>query len=159
MDIPRWCDASFRRYCADGGGTAAASALLSAQAALVWSKHRDWTAAQVWRVLEDTAVRRWPVDELSKYLGYGAARALQVVFLGRGRPGPPNPNTPPAYIHPLPAAPSRAPSPKPSKTSTPAAKAESQHDSGLPLTGIAIGAAAILVLGGALWAALRRRAR
>ncbi|MCL3999163.1 S8 family serine peptidase [Streptomyces lavenduligriseus] len=162
-DIPRWCDTSFRRYCAHGGGTAAASALVSAQAALVWSKHRDWTAAQVLRVLEDTAVRDWPVDTPSKYLGYGAARARQVVVLERGRPGPPDPNTPPLYVHPLPAAPGSTPTPKPSKTSaeppSPAAKAGSQHDSGLPLMGIAIGAAAILVLGGALWASLRRRAR
>ncbi|MEU3529308.1 S8 family serine peptidase [Streptomyces sp. NPDC038707] len=161
VDIPRWCDTSFSRYCPHGGGTAAASALVAAQAALVWSKHRDWTASQVWRVLEDTAVRDWPVDALSKYLGYGAARARQVVFLGRGRPGPPDPNTPPAYIHPLPAPPSNTP--KPSKTSTkspsPATKAGPQHDSGLPLTGIAIGAAAILILGGAVWAALRRRPR
>ncbi|MGW2956541.1 S8 family serine peptidase [Streptomyces eurythermus] len=159
VDIPRWCDTSFRRYCAHGGGTAAASALVSAQAALVWSKHRDWTAAQIWRVLEDTALRRWPVDTPSKYLGYGAARARQVVVLGRGRPGPPDPNTPPAYVHPLPAAPGSTPTPKASKKSTPAATADPQRDSGLPLTGLSIGAAVILVLGGAVWAALRRHAR
>ncbi|WP_381561541.1 S8 family serine peptidase [Streptomyces eurythermus] len=163
VDIPRWCDTGFRRYCADGDGTAAASALASAQAALVWSKHRDWTAAQVWRVLEDTAGRSWPVDKLSKYLGYGVARARQIVVLGRGRPGPPDRNTAPAYVRPLSGAPGDAPTPKPSKTSTgspsPAAAAGPRHDSGLPVTGLSIGAAAVLVLGGALWAALRRRAR
>ncbi|MEV5350046.1 S8 family serine peptidase [Streptomyces achromogenes] len=162
VDIPRWCDTGFRRYCADGDGTAAAAALVSAQAALVWSMHRDWTAAQVWRVLEDTAGRTWPVDKLSKYLGYGVARARQVVLLGRGRPGPADRNTVPAYIRPLPAS-GDAPTPKPSKTTaeppSPAAAAEPRHDSGLPPTRLAVGAAAVLLLGGALWAVLRRRAR
>ncbi|MEU3413933.1 S8 family serine peptidase [Streptomyces sp. NPDC006658] len=161
VDIPRWCDTGFRRYCADGDGTAAASALVSAQAALVWSKHPDWTAAQVWRVLADTAGRTWPVDKLSKYLGYGIARARQVLVLGRGRPGPPDRNTAPAYIQPLPEGPDKAATPKPSSTKapSPAAAADPGHDSGLPPAGIAIGAAAIVVLGGALWAVLRRRAR
>ncbi|GGW13763.1 type VII secretion-associated serine protease [Streptomyces capoamus] len=163
VDIPRWCDAGFRRYCADGDGTAAAAALVSAQAALVWSKHRDWTAAQVWRVLADTAGRKWPADELSRYLGYGIARARQVVVLGRGRPGPPDRNTKPAYVQPLPGSPGNAPSRKPSQTHTappsPAAAAEPHRDSGLPLPGLAIGAAALVVLGGALWAVLRRRTR
>ncbi|MFF4717506.1 S8 family serine peptidase [Streptomyces eurythermus] len=112
VDIPRWCDTSFRRYCAHGGGTAAASALVSAQAALVWSKHRDWTAAQVLRVLEDTALRRWPVDTPSKYLGYGAARARQVVVLGRGRPGPPT-RTPRRHTStPCPRPPAAPPPPR-----------------------------------------------
>ncbi|MEU1406618.1 S8 family serine peptidase [Streptomyces sp. NPDC005728] len=167
--MPRRCDTTFRRYCTDGGGTAAASALVSAQAALVWSKHRDWTAAQVWRVLEDTAGRSWPADNLSVYLGYGFARARQVLVLGRGRPGPADRNTMPAYVQPLPGSPSHGPAPKPSQTgakpaspaaTSPAAAAGSSGSSGLPPTGIAIGTAATLVLaGGALRALLRRRAR
>ncbi|MEU5540698.1 S8 family serine peptidase [Streptomyces sp. NPDC020362] len=166
VDIPRWCDATFRRYCVDGGGTAAASALMSADAALVWSKHRDWTAAQVWRVLEDTAGRSWPADKTSVYLGYGGGRPYQVLVHGRGRPGPADRNTTPWDVQPLPGSPSHGPAPRPSGTGTkpnsPAAStlAGSSHGSGLPLTGIAIGAAAALVLaGGALWILLRRRAR
>ncbi|MEU6991424.1 S8 family serine peptidase [Streptomyces sp. NPDC046465] len=89
LDIPRWCDDTFRSYCDEGGGgTSAATAIASASAALVWSKHPDWTANQVLRVLIDTAGRDWPKDEPSDYLGYGLIRPARNVVKGEGKPGP-----------------------------------------------------------------------
>ncbi|MGW6533487.1 S8 family serine peptidase [Streptomyces venezuelae] len=89
LDIPRWCDKTFRSYCDEGGGgTSAATAIASASAALVWSKHPDWTANQVLRVLIDTAGRDWPKDEPSDYLGYGLIRPARNVVKGEGKPGP-----------------------------------------------------------------------
>jgi type VII secretion-associated serine protease mycosin len=89
LDIPRWCDATFRSYCQEGGGgTSSATAIASASAALVWSKHPEWTANQVLRVLIDTAGRDWPKDEPSDYLGYGLIRPARNVVKGEGKPGP-----------------------------------------------------------------------
>ncbi|MGW0537502.1 S8 family serine peptidase [Streptomyces sp. NPDC003032] len=88
-DIPHWCDATFRSYCDNGGGgTSSATAIASASAALVWSKHPDWTANQVLRVLIDTAGRDWPKDKPSDYLGYGLIRPARNVVKGEGKPGP-----------------------------------------------------------------------
>ncbi|MFF8645548.1 S8 family serine peptidase [Streptomyces sp. NPDC015345] len=87
--IPHWCDATFRSYCQEGGGgTSSATAIASASAALVWSKHPEWTANQVLRVLIDTAGRDWPKDEPSDYLGYGLIRPARNVVKGEGKPGP-----------------------------------------------------------------------
>ncbi|MFH8294596.1 S8 family serine peptidase [Streptomyces sp. NPDC018059] len=89
LDIPHWCDATFRSYCEEGGGgTSSATAIASASAALVWSKHPEWTANQVLRVLIDTAGRDWPKDEPSDYLGYGLIRPARNVVKGEGKPGP-----------------------------------------------------------------------
>ncbi|MEU5577568.1 S8 family serine peptidase [Streptomyces huasconensis] len=89
LGIPHWCDATFRSYCQEGGGgTSSATAIASASAALVWSKHPDWTANQVLRVLIDTAGRDWPKDEPSDYLGYGLIRPARNVVKGEGKPGP-----------------------------------------------------------------------
>ncbi|UFQ18409.1 MULTISPECIES: S8 family serine peptidase [Streptomyces] len=89
LGIPHWCDATFRSYCQEGGGgTSSATAIASASAALVWSKHPKWTANQVLRVLIDTAGRDWPKDEPSDYLGYGLIRPARNVVKGEGKPGP-----------------------------------------------------------------------
>ncbi|MFC7303191.1 S8 family serine peptidase [Streptomyces monticola] len=86
VDIPRWCDASFKRYC-DGGGTSAATAIASASAALVWSAHPEWNANQVLRVLFQTAGRTWKDGDRSKYLGHGVVRPVVNVANGKGNPG------------------------------------------------------------------------
>ncbi|KUN08862.1 serine protease [Streptomyces yokosukanensis] len=170
VDIPRWCDATFRRYCADGGGTAAASAIVSASAALVWSEHPDWTAAQVWRVLEDTAGRSWPADTPSVYLGYGVVRPRQVLVLGRGRPGAPDAHTSPYDVVPPKGSPTASPAPSPSggasrpggKSTGPvsAAATDSSDGSGAPLGPIALVATGVVILAAtATWAVRRRRTR
>ncbi|HET9382144.1 MAG TPA: S8 family serine peptidase, partial [Streptomyces sp.] len=58
LNVPSWCDKTFRSYCT-GKGTSHATAIASASAALVWSAHPDWTANQVLASLIDTAGRDW----------------------------------------------------------------------------------------------------
>jgi subtilisin family serine protease len=87
LDVPRWCDATFRSYCGGAEGTSAASAIASGAAALIWSAHPDWTANQVSRVLLDTAGRDWPKDAPSQYLGYGLIRPSRSLLHGEGKPG------------------------------------------------------------------------
>ncbi|GGL11966.1 S8 family serine peptidase [Streptomyces flaveus] len=170
VDIPRWCDATFQRYCKDGGGTAAAAALVSASAALVWSKHPTWTAPQVWRVLQETAGRDWPVDSPSNYLGYGLVRPRQNVVHGNGQPGSAKPDYDEYwYVEPVTGA-SSTPSPtptgqdaEPARGSTPSTasheSAASEGDDGLPTSGLIAGAVALtLLIGGVVWGWTRRRA-
>ncbi|WP_181765408.1 S8 family serine peptidase [Streptomyces albidus (ex Kaewkla and Franco 2022)] len=88
-DIPRWCDKSFQRYCDGDGGTSASTAIASASAALIWSKHPDWTANQVLRVMIDTAGRESKSDKPSKYIGWGAVRPRMNLVEGEGDPGNP----------------------------------------------------------------------
>ncbi|MGW5739400.1 MULTISPECIES: S8 family serine peptidase [Streptomyces] len=88
LNLPAWCDETFRSYCDGGGGTSAATAIASASAALIWSKHPNWTSNQVLRVLIDTAGRDWPKDEPSDYLGYGLIRPAPHLLKGKGTPGP-----------------------------------------------------------------------
>ncbi|MEV6756510.1 S8 family serine peptidase [Streptomyces sp. NPDC051214] len=88
LDLPEWCDETLRSYCDGEGGTSAATAIASASAALIWSKHPNWTANQVLRVLLDTAGRDWPKDDPSMYLGYGLVRPAPNLLKDRGNPGP-----------------------------------------------------------------------
>ncbi|MFC0056905.1 S8 family serine peptidase [Streptomyces actinomycinicus] len=90
QDFPGWCDATFRSYCDDMNGTSAAAAITSASAALIWSAHPDWTVNQVTRALVDTAGRKWPKDDPSKYLGYGTVRPRLVLANAGYNPGPAN---------------------------------------------------------------------
>lgn len=145
VNIPRWCDATFRRYCPDGGGGHVAAALASASAALIWSLHPDWTAAQVLRVMLDTAGRSegWPHGTTSSYLGYGVIRPGAHVNRGLGDPGPADRNKEPDLVEPVnyrPVSPSPKPKPKPSPVHTAAAQ-----DS-LPGGPVFIGAGAAVAL-------------
>ncbi|MEV5349270.1 S8 family serine peptidase [Streptomyces achromogenes] len=174
LNIPGWCDTSFTKYC-NTEGTSNASAIASASAALIWSAHPDWTANQVLRSLIDTAVRKWPKDEPSKYLGYGAVRPRRVLINKDIDPGPANRDPLAAEngtdpnadfgVAPSPAAtPSGAASSKPTDKADPAsgptaAAAAKDTDSGSGTqTWVIIGAvAAVLVIGGAGFAVLRAR--
>ncbi|MFG3002756.1 S8 family serine peptidase [Streptomyces calvus] len=89
LNMPGWCDETFRSYC-DKGGTSAATALASASAALVWSAHPDWSANQVLAGLIDTAGRDWAKDDPSTYLGYGLIRPRKVLEDADFNPGPAN---------------------------------------------------------------------
>ncbi|WP_367326131.1 S8 family serine peptidase [Streptomyces sp. HUAS ZL42] len=89
LDVPTWCDTTFRSYC-DGTGTSMATAIASASAALIWSAHPNWTANQVLRTLIDTAGRDWPKDEPSNYLGYGLVRPRKVLENSSINPGAAN---------------------------------------------------------------------
>lgn len=172
LNIPHWCDATFRSYCDEGGGgTSSATAIASASAALIWSKHPDWTANQVLRVLIDTAGRDWPKDKPSDYLGYGLVRPAPNLLKGRGAPGP-------ADIDPItskktaasasgddgttapsasaPAASSR-PSQKGASDDKQAAVAKTSDDGGNQLWLVLGGIAAVAVIGGGAFAAVRAR--
>ncbi|MFE4615621.1 type VII secretion-associated serine protease mycosin [Streptomyces sp. NPDC056747] len=77
--------------CDDGGvckssGTSDATALASAAAALLWSKHPDWTNNQVLKVMLNT-ISKPTGGERSDFLGYGALRPLRTLKTP-GDPGP-----------------------------------------------------------------------
>ncbi|MFF4410443.1 S8 family serine peptidase [Streptomyces sp. NPDC001262] len=142
-DIPERCTKT-SGFCASGG-TSQATALASASAALIWSKHPDWTNNQVLRVMMDTAGKPATGGVPSIYLGYGIVRPRKVLVDGEGNPGP-------AGVNPLLAA-SQSASPKlsPSGDSKPSSSArdsatEAKQDEGgtsIPWPSIAIGAAVV----------------
>ncbi|MCX4814284.1 S8 family serine peptidase [Streptomyces sp. NBC_01239] len=163
LDVPTWCDATFRSYC-DGQGTSMASAITSASAALIWSAHPDWTADQVLRTLTDTAGRDWPKNKPSNYLGYGLIRPRKVlegsginpgaahsdplsVENGTGITGAPSPSVAPS---------SQASNPTSGgQTSAAGASSDSSGDTTL---WVAIGAAvAVVVAAGGAFAVARSR--
>ncbi|MGW1197466.1 S8 family serine peptidase [Streptomyces sp. NPDC002536] len=142
-NIPERCTKA-SGFC-DSGGTSQATALASASAALIWSKHPDWTNNQVLRVMMDTAGKPATGGVPSIYLGYGIVRPRKVLVDGEGNPGP-------ADVNPLLAA-SQSASQKPSSSgdakpsgSAHDSAAESKQDEGgtaFPWPGIAIGAAVV----------------
>ncbi|MGW3089286.1 type VII secretion-associated serine protease mycosin [Streptomyces sp. NPDC001108] len=146
-------------------GTSAASAIASASAALIWSKHPDWTNNQVLRVLLNTAGKPKSGAKRSDDVGYGAVRP-RVALKAPGDPGP-------AGVYPLPdlaAAESPSPSPagasaeKPSGAAAadaPATAAPTADASGSGGgTGLWIGlAVGVVVLAGAVAVALAARSR
>ncbi|WP_258177616.1 S8 family serine peptidase [Streptomyces solincola] len=172
-DMPGWCDGSLTQYCIRQG-TSASSALASATAALIWSKHPDWTGNQVLRVMFESAGRgeNWKPGSISKYVGHGVVRPNAHLTRGLGKPGDPDvsPDTgervggKPAAATPKPSEGSAekpesgSPSDKPALAgSTGTAQTADAGDSD---TGYLIGGAvaAVALLGGAgLFVARRRR--
>ncbi|MFF3056290.1 type VII secretion-associated serine protease mycosin [Streptomyces sp. NPDC057909] len=143
-----------------GHGTSDATAIASASAALIWSKHPDWTNNQVLRVMLNTAGGPTSGAERNDYVGYGVVRP-RIALTTPGDPGP-------ADEYPLPdlaAAESAQPSTKPSKatgssgsddkpaTAAPASGTDS--NTGLWI-GLGIGVAALI---GAAVTALAIRSR
>lgn len=143
-----------------GSGTSYATALASASAALIWSKHPDWTNHQVLRVMLNTAGGPVSGKKRSDGIGYGIVRP-RIALKTPGDPGP-------ADVYPLPdlaAAASEAPSPKPSKagggsgqSEEPAVAAADEGSNSVLWLGLGIGAA-VLVGGVATAAVLRSRRR
>lgn len=142
-------------------GTSDATAIASASAALIWSKHPDWTNNQVLRVMLNTAGGPTSGAKRNDYVGYGAVRP-RIALKTPGDPGP-------ADVYPLPdlaAAETPSPSAKPSKATggsedadKPAAAAPAYDDdssnTGLWI-GLGIGAVALI---GVVAAALAIRSR
>ncbi|WP_435866811.1 S8 family serine peptidase [Streptomyces viridosporus] len=174
LDMPGWCDKTFRSYC-DQGGTSAATALTSAAAALIWSAHPDWTANQVLASLIDTAGRDWARDDPSTYLGYGLIRPRKVLENKDFDPGPAN-TDPLARENAIglldesgnPVTASPSPSPGPSKETETSdggdqgdrasAVASDTDTSGNTTLWVVLGAAAAaLVIGGGAFAVIRSR--
>ncbi|WP_367123979.1 S8 family serine peptidase [Streptomyces phytohabitans] len=162
VNIPGWCAGNFEHYCTGEQGTSQAAALASASAALIWSKHKDWTANQVLRVMLETAGKPKDGKVPSTYLGYGVVRPNDVLLDGKGDPGDPDKN-PLARKYRL-----ESPSPTPSSTGDAnhhdkgaaekvnvAESSESDGDSNL---GLIIGTgAAVAVLAGGAFAFMRMR--
>ncbi|MER7998553.1 type VII secretion-associated serine protease mycosin [Streptomyces sp. NPDC095613] len=145
----------------EGSGTSAATALASASAALIWSKHPDWTNNQVLRVMLNTASGVKGGDRRSDQVGYGAVRPL-LALTNPGDPGP-------AGEYPLPdlkEAASASPSPNASEAAgdsstdeeNPAAAAASDEGGGTGLW-IGLGVGAALLIGGAVAVAVVRSRR
>ncbi|MEU5091974.1 type VII secretion-associated serine protease mycosin [Streptomyces sp. NPDC021356] len=142
-------------------GTSDASAIASASAALIWSKHPDWTNNQVLRVMLNTASKPAGGEKHSDFVGYGGVRP-RVALADPGAPGPPD-------EYPLPdLAASASPSPTASQPTQPAAAERDQgspaaaasHATGEGDTALWLGlgiAAAVLV--GVVVTMLTRRAR
>ncbi|MEU3218337.1 type VII secretion-associated serine protease mycosin [Streptomyces sp. NPDC006971] len=128
-------------------GTSDATALVSASAALIWSKHPGWTNNQVLRVMLNTAGAPSGGSKRSDYVGYGAVRP-RIALKNPGDPGP-------ADVYPLPdlaAAESPSPSSKPSQETggsaggekpTAASVSDESRNGGL-WVGLGIGAVAIV---------------
>ncbi|MFE0736796.1 type VII secretion-associated serine protease mycosin [Streptomyces sp. NPDC058855] len=138
-------------------GTSASTALASAAAALLWSKHPDWTNNQVLRVMLNTAAKPSGGEKRSDYLGYGGIRPLRTLKTP-GDPGPADVRpiddlTEAAPTTPAPSGNAAPPSPAPSGSSAapapaPAAQASADDggDTGLWI-GLGVGAAVLLAVG------------
>ncbi|MGW2486470.1 type VII secretion-associated serine protease mycosin [Streptomyces sp. NPDC001606] len=133
-------------------GTSDATAIASASAALIWSKHPTWTNNQVLRVMLNTAVKPAGGEKRSDYVGYGGVRP-RIALTNPGDPGP-------ADTYPLPDLATASPSPKTSGSASsagsgrndsrsPAAAAKTSDDSSTSLW-IGLGIAAAVVVGTAV---------
>ncbi|MET9954906.1 S8 family serine peptidase [Streptomyces sp. NPDC006339] len=91
-------------------GTAIASALAAASAALVWSAHPDWTRNQVLQVLLNTVSGPEGGEVRSDYIGYGAVRPRRALNTP-GDPGPPDVYPLEDYTTPTPSPTPTPPSP------------------------------------------------
>ncbi|MFF7382675.1 type VII secretion-associated serine protease mycosin [Streptomyces griseoluteus] len=137
-------------------GTSDATAIASASAALIWSKHPDWTNNQVLRVMLRTLNKPADGAERNDSIGYGGIRLRAAV--ASDDPGP-------ADVYPLPdlaAAAAKSPSPKPSKATAPAeqekaAAKPSEGGNGLLWTGV--GVAVALLIGAAVTVGVLRSRR
>ncbi|WP_028797588.1 type VII secretion-associated serine protease mycosin [Streptomyces purpureus] len=144
-------------------GTSDATALASATAALIWSKHPDWTNNQVLKVMLNTVSGSTTGEKRSDFIGYGALRPLRALK-SPGDPGP-------ADVYPLPdlaAAEAKSPSPQassPASTGTGTDKAsstpvaDSQESGGKTGLWIGLGVAAVVLIGAAVAVPLVRGRR
>ncbi|MFI7383043.1 type VII secretion-associated serine protease mycosin [Streptomyces sp. NPDC049813] len=161
MDIVHACGGK-TGYC-KSHGTSDATALASASAALIWSKHPNWTNNQVLRVILNTIGGiKDDKDKRSDFIGYGAVRP-RVALTDPGDPGPADKF--PMSDFPVAA---KSPSGEASKGTgggaaatdgaSPAAAPASKDDSETGLW-IGLGVAAVVVIGGAVAFGVARRRR
>ncbi|MFI5677770.1 type VII secretion-associated serine protease mycosin [Streptomyces cellulosae] len=144
-------------------GTSDSTALASASAALIWSKHPTWTNNQVLRVMLNTIGAPTDGAKRNDSIGYGIVRP-RVALQNPGDPGP-------ADVYPLPDLAAAEASASPSASdpakdggavaeggSTAAtASAPASKDSGNTVLWIGLGLGAALLLGGSAVAAVMRR--
>ncbi|MDO0914597.1 type VII secretion-associated serine protease mycosin [Streptomyces sp. DT2A-34] len=133
-------------------GTSDATAIASASAALIWSKHPDWTNNQVLRVMLNTAAGPTSGAKRNDYVGYGVVRP-RIALKTPGDPGP-------ADEYPLPdlaAAEPKSPSPKESESAgtkdeedQQSAAVPAREDDGDTALWITLGVGAAALLGAAI---------
>nr|WP_309474672.1 type VII secretion-associated serine protease mycosin [Streptomyces ipomoeae] len=142
-------------------GTSDATALASASAALIWSKHPTWTNNQVLRVMLNTIGAPTDGTKRNDSIGYGIVRP-RIALQNPGDPGP-------ADEYPLPdlaAAASASPSPEPSTTDaadSPAKDEDAEETASASEDGtflwIVLASAAVILLGGAAAFVIVRKRR
>ncbi|MFF9364264.1 type VII secretion-associated serine protease mycosin [Streptomyces griseoluteus] len=137
-------------------GTSEATAIASASAALIWSKHREWTNNQVLRVMLNTLGKPADGSQRNDLIGYGGIRP-RAALLNPGDPGP-------ADVYPLPdlaAAAAKSPSPKAPKPTAPAKheKAAESSEGGNALLWTGVGVAAALLIGAVVTVGVLRSRR
>lgn len=159
-DIVAACLESSTKVC-ETRGTSDATALATASAALIWSKHPGWTNNQVLRVMLNTASKPKSGKERTDYLGYGAVRP-RIALTKPGDPGP-------ADKYPLPdlaAAGSNSPSSDasestgtgaPARDDGSASAASARKEDSTFWTALGIGG--VVLLGTAIAVAVARRRR
>ncbi|MET8248298.1 type VII secretion-associated serine protease mycosin [Streptomyces sp. NPDC005202] len=142
-------------------GTSDATAIASASAALIWSKHPDWTNNQVLRVMLNTIGAPTDGAKRNDAIGYGIVRP-RIALQNPGDPGP-------AGVYPLPdlkTAVSKPASPDASQTASAGESARNDNSaaasssSGADTTfWIALGVGAVVLFGAAITVAtiVRRR--
>jgi type VII secretion-associated serine protease mycosin len=144
-----------------GSGTSDATALASASAALIWSKHPTWTNNQVLRVMLNTIGGPTDGAKRNDSIGYGIVRP-RIALQNPGNPGP-------AHAYPLPDFPATAstsPSPGAAASKEPAAPAKdgkaaaeaSSKGNDRSILWIALGVGAV-ILGGVVTAAVMGKRR
>ncbi|WP_327724195.1 type VII secretion-associated serine protease mycosin [Streptomyces europaeiscabiei] len=133
----------------DSHGTSGATALASASAALIWSKHPTWTNNQVLRVMLNTIGAPTDGAKRNDSIGYGIVRP-RIALQNPGDPGP-------ADEYPLPdlaAAASASPSPEPSSTDSPGKEKSTEKTASASknstMVWIVLGGIAAALLGGAI---------
>lgn len=144
----------------EGHGTSDATALASASAALIWSKHPDWTNNQVLRVMLNTIGGPTDGAKRNDSIGYGIVRP-RVALENPGDPGPADEYPIPDLKKASPPAPSSPGPETPDDRRTPAAAPAPAEDGGggtNTTTWIVTGVGAAALIGGTAAAmAVRRR--
>ncbi|MEV4329656.1 type VII secretion-associated serine protease mycosin [Streptomyces sp. NPDC049597] len=134
----------------NGNGTSDATAIASATAALIWSKHPEWTNNQVLRVMLNTISGPTSGNKRNDHIGYGALRPLRALKTP-GDPGPADTYPLPDFSYEAAASPSSEPSGPAKDAAQPTAAPTASDDSGsAPTVWIAAGVGAAVLLGAAI---------
>ncbi|MFI0235820.1 type VII secretion-associated serine protease mycosin [Streptomyces sp. NPDC016845] len=143
----------------DSHGTSDATALASASAALIWSKHPDWTNNQVLRVMLNTASGPVSGKERSDEIGHGALRP-RIALTDPGDPGPADEYPLPDYKAggTAPRGDSASAGPSNGASTAPAASSDGESSSALPWIAAGVGGLVLIgAVGGVLAVRGRRR--
>lgn len=129
-------------------GTSDATAIASASAAILWSKHPEWTNHQVLRVLINTMKGNEKSWTRNDEFGYGIVRP-RVALMNPGDPGPADEYPLPDLAAAASAAPSAQTSPSASAKPNPVVE-DLSDDEGDKIPWVALGTAAAALLAGAV---------